>query len=596
MRKLTVPLFSLLAVIFLCYTAAFAGIHGAKPAANDKAVTSSVSASARHMQFNPSSLSSVQLDFLPNPLGILGSAQQPVAYDPASSCVAVDYRHNPGTGSGNIFYMYSTDNGSTWSARQGPLNGTYALTGRYPSIGLSNPTGGSDPTSATAVEYAFPELVGGAFGGMIYGVDAAVGAGALTTVFDTSYVWSSDAFVAPSNDNNQTVLMFATETSDASIPVSKSTDNGQTWSKPAIPSGLNEADICDTTNAATTEWGVWNLHGADYMDGTYFMGLQVLGPKGFKGDTLEIDYVLLKSTDQGTTWTRADICRPSQISALNSMTNFTYNGANGVLNAEEYDFAIDASGKAHFFGVFADTTHGTQGVYELTNASGSWVANKVASLNMILNYDGYPQRCNEIEAARSSDGTEIAVKWIDVATASDSVSDIFAAGEKNGTWVAAKNLTNTSQTAGPYYCFSHMANRLGPNGQLFIVWGSDTTGAPPTDAQTNNPYWIWFLQGANVTGIHGAVDNVPAAYALHQNYPNPFNPTTRIEYSVPQNGFASLKVYNVLGQEVSTLFSGIQKAGDHYATFDASHFASGVYFYRLQAGNFNTTKKMVLMK
>jgi len=89
---------------------------------------------------------------------------------------------------------------------------------------------------------------------------------------------------------------------------------------------------------------------------------------------------------------------------------------------------------------------------------------------------------------------------------------------------------------------------------------------------------------------------LPAKYELAQNYPNPFNPTTAINYSVPQNGFVTLKVYNVLGQEVATLFSGVQHAGNYVATFDGSRFSSGVYFYRLQAGNFSVTKKLVLMK
>jgi hypothetical protein len=83
---------------------------------------------------------------------------------------------------------------------------------------------------------------------------------------------------------------------------------------------------------------------------------------------------------------------------------------------------------------------------------------------------------------------------------------------------------------------------------------------------------------------------------LNQNYPNPFNPATQIEYSIPQNGFVTLKVYNVLGQEVSTLFSGMQTPGSYKATFDGSNLASGVYLYRLEAGKSSVTKKMILMK
>ncbi len=89
---------------------------------------------------------------------------------------------------------------------------------------------------------------------------------------------------------------------------------------------------------------------------------------------------------------------------------------------------------------------------------------------------------------------------------------------------------------------------------------------------------------------------VPTSFALSQNYPNPFNPSTQINYSIPKNSLVTLKIYNVLGQEVATIFSGQQKAGNYIVTFDASKYASGVYFYRIQAGTFSSTKKMILMK
>ncbi len=89
---------------------------------------------------------------------------------------------------------------------------------------------------------------------------------------------------------------------------------------------------------------------------------------------------------------------------------------------------------------------------------------------------------------------------------------------------------------------------------------------------------------------------IPGKFDLAQNYPNPFNPTTTIDYSVPQTGTVSLKVYNLLGQEIATLFSGVQQAGNHAAVFDGSRLASGVYFYKLQAGSNAMTKKLVLLK
>jgi parallel beta-helix repeat protein len=90
-------------------------------------------------------------------------------------------------------------------------------------------------------------------------------------------------------------------------------------------------------------------------------------------------------------------------------------------------------------------------------------------------------------------------------------------------------------------------------------------------------------------------------YALEQNYPNPFNPTTKIKYSVPSVGtsfmkFVQMKVYDILGNEVATLVNEEKQPGNYVAEFDGSNLSSGVYFYKLAAGNFSVTKKMVLLR
>jgi hypothetical protein len=104
------------------------------------------------------------------------------------------------------------------------------------------------------------------------------------------------------------------------------------------------------------------------------------------------------------------------------------------------------------------------------------------------------------------------------------------------------------------------------------------------------------LTNGVTTDVKMQTSAVPGKFELAQNYPNPFNPTTTISYSVPKTGNVSLKVYNLLGEEVATLFAGVQQIGNHTAVFDGSRFASGVYFYRLEAGNNTMTKKLVLMK
>ena len=89
---------------------------------------------------------------------------------------------------------------------------------------------------------------------------------------------------------------------------------------------------------------------------------------------------------------------------------------------------------------------------------------------------------------------------------------------------------------------------------------------------------------------------VPEEYALMQNYPNPFNPSTTIKYQLPKSGIVTLKVYDILGREVTTLVDGFKTEGRYEVNFNASSLASGVYFYRLMVNDFITVKKMLMIK
>jgi hypothetical protein len=107
-------------------------------------------------------------------------------------------------------------------------------------------------------------------------------------------------------------------------------------------------------------------------------------------------------------------------------------------------------------------------------------------------------------------------------------------------------------------------------------------------------------RGGAKTGASGAVSTsavtVPREYDLAQNFPNPFNPSTIIRYGLPARSHVTLTVFNILGQEVRALVDESREAGIYDVRFDATGLASGVYFYRLQAGNFVQTRKLVLLR
>lgn len=111
------------------------------------------------------------------------------------------------------------------------------------------------------------------------------------------------------------------------------------------------------------------------------------------------------------------------------------------------------------------------------------------------------------------------------------------------------------------------------------------------DAQGGNG-----MQKPSIAGGPEVMTSLPTEFALLQNYPNPFNPSTTIKYNLPIDAHVTLKLYDVLGREVLTLVDEQAKGGYHSTTLDASRFSSGVYFYRIQAGDFSQTKKLILLR
>jgi photosystem II stability/assembly factor-like uncharacterized protein len=102
--------------------------------------------------------------------------------------------------------------------------------------------------------------------------------------------------------------------------------------------------------------------------------------------------------------------------------------------------------------------------------------------------------------------------------------------------------------------------------------------------------------GVFIVGVIPVNNIIVNNYKLHQNYPNPFNPVTNIQFDIPKSDFVKVKVYDILGKEVENLLNEFKSAGSYLISFDASRLGSGIYFYKLTAGNFSETKKMILVK
>ena len=105
-----------------------------------------------------------------------------------------------------------------------------------------------------------------------------------------------------------------------------------------------------------------------------------------------------------------------------------------------------------------------------------------------------------------------------------------------------------------------------------------------------------YKEGGIVSVKELANKSLPEVYTLFQNYPNPFNPTTNISFILPSKLFVSLKIFDVIGREVATIVSEEMSAGSYSKQWNAANISSGIYFYRLQAGSFTETKKLVLLR
>lgn len=183
--------------------------------------------------------------------------------------------------------------------------------------------------------------------------------------------------------------------------------------------------------------------------------------------------------------------------------------------------------------------------------------------------------------------------------------------EWNSTATATKYRFQIATSGQVYTSVDSMGAFIAQN-VVFDTTVTDTSVEMSSPLAASTKYY-WHVAGINASGMGVYSDSsifttgtgilavkpsegLPKEFALSQNYPNPFNPTTMIKYSLPKAQFVTLKVYNVLGQEVTTLVDARQNAGYYQVSFNADRLASGIYFYVLRTDNFSSTRKMMLLK
>jgi hypothetical protein len=278
---------------------------------------------------------------------------------------------------------------------------------------------------------------------------------------------------------------------------------------------------------------------------------------------------------------------------------------------------VDNNGRVHFVHVVVDspwTEHDMRGLLEVyETAPNTWSYKWLTQgLNTYTGL-GYPgvvsgttymaQTNNGIRTAVSSDGQVLAAVWLDAATQSpaDSFPDIWFSSRRVATsnWSTPINLT---QTPGFPELLLHAAPIIKSNGgdsyTIFLgrTYQSGTNAYPPDNGLKST----FFVSSYTFTPPppsdvqEGGMQ--PQSFKLEQNYPNPFNPSTVIDYTVGRSGHVTLKVFNLLGQEVATLVNEDRPSGSYQASLNAASLPSGVYVYRLSSGSFSETRKMLLLR
>lgn len=398
-----------------------------------------------------------------------------------------------------------------------------------------------------------------------------------------NYVWESQ------NSGSTQALYSVSTVSDqigwiagAGSTVLRTTNGGSTWTNVSTSTvvgdvyniyawSANDA-ICTTSPGATfiykTSNGGANWTQVYTLAGGFINALIMTSATegyGF-GDPVTAKWTIVKTTDGGSTWARM-ATEPAQVGGEAGWNN-----------------SAQIIGNHMWFG-----TNQTR-VYHSTNLGVNWTSSAttgtVNSYALQFNDTSNGLVCGTAVVKTTNGGANYAL------TTSPSTGAMFGITGAGTDWWAIQSSAQVYRTTNAGTNWTSVYTLTGATLQSInfkvvsgcpVGWAGSSTGG------------IARMKVSGV-GVNPISSEIPESYMLQQNYPNPFNPSTNINFSIPQSGFVTLKVYDMSGREVSTLINEVKSAGSYIVGFNASGLSSGAYFYRLEAGNFVETKKMLLVK
>ncbi|MFA5011774.1 MAG: T9SS type A sorting domain-containing protein [Ignavibacteria bacterium] len=367
---------------------------------------------------------------------------------------------------------------------------------------------------------------------------------------------------------------------------------------------------------------------------------------------------VLRTTDKGVTWTNVSGNLPSSIAMYNifgwdantaivtgsSTSSFIYKTSNGGMNwitvntlAGGFDDNLWMTSATNAYCI-GDVVGGNWNLLKSTNGGDNWTSwytmpstNTSGTYNNAACFSGNQVWWSPVGESKIKHTTDMGVSWDDqtiplaniTAICFNSTSTGLAGGSSASPGLLKTTNSGVNWTAltSPYpsssisgivgaastYWASQQGTGISKSTDDGATWTTDYTspaGSFYHITKSRMGATIWGIRsnggisryGQPIVAVNPSTSETPANYKLSQNFPNPFNPVTKISYSLPKNGFVTLKVYNALGVVVANLVNDSKAAGNYSVDFNASEFSSGIYFYNINVNGFTDTKRMMLIK
>ncbi|MCF7797473.1 MAG: T9SS type A sorting domain-containing protein [Lentisphaeria bacterium] len=573
----------------------------------------------------------VLVDSSLNGYGMLVGETNPLSWDPVNNRFLLAYRQWAGeTGSsgvigaalsedgGSSFFTYSNLNAGVGVQQAGRYPSAFA-TPNFPMI-IWNEYGGGGGDYGGRAYYTYDE---GEYGGEIFAPPAD-----LHTNPTANDIWQGSPNVNYDETDNMYVnASFADWTDPRNKYLFRATTAG-TWNgtplawEPAVVLVDQAREFLGDAASNYTSNGTLNINDN---------GVGYFVVSGYWNDTLAIanhTLFMKQTTDYGDTWSDWHYIPDEVLNDYfwevfpDSIWDESSNDW-AVLDPDwtpfvnyDLDVMVDDDGGCHIVaGVLPSATGGVypgwseyNGLYHFYSPQDdllNWDINPIGSLQSawLLEDPGWQGVFPTIARDNALDST-LYVSWYTWPDTSSDIAymDVMAVfSEDNGaTWSDPINISDTEDPAldeiDPHFA------TLASNGTVYMVYQM-----PDFDVPTVNPpassedykcriYFRSYTFPVSGTDVADEGRVRPDGFMLDQNYPNPFNPTTTLAFDLPVNGQVQLAVYDLMGREVANLVNGYMTAGHHEVRFDASNLASGMYFYKMNAGSYSAVRKMMLMK